>query len=910
VRMLRYILRADADLPIFLALALRPDELALVTEATNLIADMERMGMVRRLRIGRFTQMETTELLRQVLASEVDPSSAATMHAQAEGVPFIVEELTRTYRDAALLQQIDGVWMLARNAERLVPSAVRTLIQRRASRMPEQTRVVMAEAAILGRNFSLKDLSSVRLHLGEEKEDGTPTKLAEALSPAVEAGLLAELPEGSVADYRFTHEQVKEFAGNTLTSAQRRAIHAAVVDILTADGDPPAASLPLVAQHAIAARDAERGARFSIEAARAALAARAPDEVLRLVDLALPTASAARDRVALLIAHDEALSMLHKSAERLEGLAELAALAEALEDSQLELEIMLRRAAAFRVAGEDQQAVELALEVRRLAEERGDRRVELAASLELGQAIMRSPLGESFSPVASEIDLDGAAEAYQRVSELAEELGDLRALAAAARELGVIEVGRARAWFVGLIQRGEHVPIMRRVAAGEAPDDVLPEYPVAPFVHRAATHYERALELFERLGDRRGVMSTIIAIAFINFGVDIHLQGSAKRIEEIRRLTTQMKSFTRESERARAEGQMLYGAHVFARAKVVPDLALSHGEQAYETARGLGDRLLEFAAAGGVGLAYLDLGEVGEAERWLDRAAAAAAAAPTPLRARQLELWRGTARAVAGDAAGMRQHLERAVRLATDQGRPAARCEALARLALEAGRLGGERQDEDLLSLAERSAQDAKALVPLLPGHPLWGAQADAALAGVALARGAADEAAEAGRSALAALQASGQEDLNLEIVLPAARAILIAGQDEEKQMVKEELRLNLALIAQRILDEDVRVRWFRGPIGRELSKLAGPLEQEAAAAGHEASGSSAAGAGSPDDVLAEDETRLLWLLIEGRTNQEIAQELGVSEEDVARRLAEIYAKMGTSSRAEATAFAFNFNVV
>ncbi|MDP8928768.1 MAG: ATP-binding protein, partial [Actinomycetota bacterium] len=36
VRMLRYILRADADLPIFLALALRPDELALVTEATNL----------------------------------------------------------------------------------------------------------------------------------------------------------------------------------------------------------------------------------------------------------------------------------------------------------------------------------------------------------------------------------------------------------------------------------------------------------------------------------------------------------------------------------------------------------------------------------------------------------------------------------------------------------------------------------------------------------------------------------------------------------------------------------------------------------------------------------------------------------------------------------------------------------
>ncbi|MDQ3932592.1 MAG: AAA family ATPase, partial [Actinomycetota bacterium] len=244
VRMLRYIVRSDADLPIFLALALRPDELALVTEATNFIADLGRMGMVRRLKLDRFSQMETVEFLRQVLGADVDPTSAATMHAQAEGVPFIVEELSRTYRDAGLIQQIDGVWMLARNAERLVPSAVRTLIQRRAARLPEQTRVVLAEAAILGRNFSLKDLRSIKLLLAGDEEDSDPTKLAEALAPAVEAGLLVELPEGSVADYRFTHDQVKEFAGDTLTTARRRAIHAAVVDMLTADGDPPAASLP------------------------------------------------------------------------------------------------------------------------------------------------------------------------------------------------------------------------------------------------------------------------------------------------------------------------------------------------------------------------------------------------------------------------------------------------------------------------------------------------------------------------------------------------------------------------------------------------------------------------------------------------------------------------------------------
>ena len=51
-------------------------------------------------------------------------------------------------------------------------------------------------------------------------------------------------------------------------------------------------------------------------------------------------------------------------------------------------------------------------------------------------------------------------------------------------------------------------------------------------------------------------------------------------------------------------------------------------------------------------------------------------------------------------------------------------------------------------------------------------------------------------------------------------------------------------------------------------------------------------------------------LLIEGRTNREIAAELGVDEDAVARRLAEMYAKIGVSSRGEAAAFAFREGVV
>src|SRR5207245_7898663 len=122
-------------------------------------------------------------------------------------------------------------------------------------------------------------------------------------------------------------------------------------------------------------------------------------------------------------------------------------------------------------------------------------------------------------------------------------------------------------------------------------------------------------------------------------------------------------------------GQVLYGAHVVCRAKGVPELAIYRGEEAFKQARVIGERSLEFLAAGGTALAHLDLGDTDQATRWLDRAAATATEVPTPFRARMLEVWRGMLGAAAGDAVGMRAHFERASKLATEQGLTAARCE-------------------------------------------------------------------------------------------------------------------------------------------------------------------------------------------------------------------------------------------
>ena len=126
LRALRYAVRTDGDSRILLLLSLRPEESAMVTEAVTFIADLERMGLVRRLKIERFTPVDTAQFLREHLGGQVEVASATAIHAQAEGVPFILEELAHAYRDAGMIQQIDGKWTLAKNADRLAPSAVQT----------------------------------------------------------------------------------------------------------------------------------------------------------------------------------------------------------------------------------------------------------------------------------------------------------------------------------------------------------------------------------------------------------------------------------------------------------------------------------------------------------------------------------------------------------------------------------------------------------------------------------------------------------------------------------------------------------------------------------------------------------------------------------------------------------------
>lgn len=883
IKLIRYLVRTSSQSPILLVLAHRSDLSPQPTAATMLVADLDRMRLVRRMKLERLSRAETGELLAHILGHPVSPECAATLHARGEGVPFFIVEFAQTFREAGLFQLLSGRMEVSAAARATVAPSVQILIERRLGQIPEGSRIALSDAAVIGRRFRLNDLTAVRATLTPDAPE-TPSVVADQLAPALEANLLITLPEGASYDYAFTHDEVRTVLMTQGARQRHRAIHAGLVTLMSSE-DYPHACQATIAFHALEAGDEENGVRYSIEGARNALATFAPEEALRSVDAARRTSASPEDRAELLRLRDDALDALGRPEERLATLSEMSAFARALEDPELELEAQLRRASATRQSGDPHDAAVNAAAAVEKARVLGDERAELRALLELGQARLNAALGESFSPPSKDVDIEGSAEAYDRAYELAKKLNDKPTMAAVRREQGVIEIGRTRAFMQAVI---DEFPDIYKDPNLDPHD--IPQI-VEGFEKFRALAGE-AVEIFEELGDQRGVMSSLIAFAYANL-IEDTTHGHAGRVEQIRRLRRNLKRMTSEAERAESEAYMLYSIHVYARGHGPADLELSRGIETFESARAIGLSSLELLAAGGVALAYAGLGDIHEAETWLDRAGKAALQSTGALPERQLETWRGLVRSAAGDAKGMQVHLERALTLASEHGSPAGRCELLALLAAGCARHGADANDDGLLARAEEWAKETIRMAEALPpSDSPWLGEGEAALAQVELARGNKDAAVEHAMRSIAELRRTRQlfTFLYPEWRLLCARAFEGIDDPMVAEFRAHAIR-DIHMAAHETADDVTRGKWLRAPVLRELAERVGAGE----AVRVERSGA-VVPAG-----LSERGLVLLRGVMSGQTNKELAAALEISEDDVADELKRAYDALGVATRVQAS---------
>ena len=158
---------------------------------------------------------EIRELVcRRLDADAVPDDIVAMINRRAEGHPLFAEELTAALRSRGALVVTEGICRLGTTPERhdLLPGTVHGIVATRIDQLSPQCQMTLKVAAVLGREFSLADLSDV--HPLDSRQ-----RIERQLDDIVGTGLLRPLRDADA--FAFSHAIVQEVAYDLLAFTQR-----------------------------------------------------------------------------------------------------------------------------------------------------------------------------------------------------------------------------------------------------------------------------------------------------------------------------------------------------------------------------------------------------------------------------------------------------------------------------------------------------------------------------------------------------------------------------------------------------------------------------------------------------------------------------------------------------------------
>ena len=249
--LLRFLARTLADLPVLLLATYRADDLPRDHPLHRLVPALVRESRATRVALRPLAEADVRTL---VSAYHILPAAGAErlvryLGERAGGNPFFAGELLWALKnDSVLIPAVDG-WTLGPLEVVRVPTLLRQIIEGRLARVEDETRRLLAVAAVIGQEVPYALWAAT----AATNEDVLQTHTA----LAVEAALLDESPDG--IRVRFRHTLIRAVLYETVRPWQRRRLHRQVAEQLAAH---PHADPDTVAYHFAQAGDARAAGWF------------------------------------------------------------------------------------------------------------------------------------------------------------------------------------------------------------------------------------------------------------------------------------------------------------------------------------------------------------------------------------------------------------------------------------------------------------------------------------------------------------------------------------------------------------------------------------------------------------------------------------------------------------------------
>jgi DNA-binding SARP family transcriptional activator len=202
---LHFLLRYAPRAPLLVAAAYRPEEISEGHPVVTLRRALQRSHQLKVVQLQRLAEADTASLARRLAGRPLDASERERIYRETEGNPLFVIEMLR-----------NGL-----PGEHSLPPTIQTMIQARFSRLSDQARELMEQAAVIGRAFEF-DLLAATSDVDEER-------LVAALDELWHRRIIRE--HGG-AEYDFSHDKLREVAYTDLSQARRRLLHRHVAQAL------------------------------------------------------------------------------------------------------------------------------------------------------------------------------------------------------------------------------------------------------------------------------------------------------------------------------------------------------------------------------------------------------------------------------------------------------------------------------------------------------------------------------------------------------------------------------------------------------------------------------------------------------------------------------------------------------
>jgi DNA-binding CsgD family transcriptional regulator len=246
----------------------RPEEFEPAHPAYAGVAKLARMPRAGRIDLAPLDAQEQETFIDETLGDiPLSGETRRTVASVSDGNPFFLEELLK---DAV---ERRGAAVPARDAATL-PATVHAAVAGRLRPLTERERLVVGQAAVIGRSFDLRLLA--------ETLEGTIESILPALRRARDLQLIEE--EAANA-FRFRHALTREAIYGDFLTAQLQPLHRTIALALERRADDPP-DLDSLAYHWWASGDRPRAAAYNERAGDAAAAVHAHDDAIVLYERA------------------------------------------------------------------------------------------------------------------------------------------------------------------------------------------------------------------------------------------------------------------------------------------------------------------------------------------------------------------------------------------------------------------------------------------------------------------------------------------------------------------------------------------------------------------------------------------------------------------------------------------------